>query len=223
MTAIDNGGAGSETSSSDTGGSGGRRRRNNRRGHGERLREELLDAAGALVAETGDASGLSLRAVAARVGVAATSVYLHFEDLDALKVALAQRCFVEFAEARDAAAGVTDPARSLIVRCQAYARYALTHPGRYRMMFGRDLPLLMSHGPQPSPSLDAFNALIDSIARCQRTGAAPAADPARLATMVWTALHGQAILRIDRPDFPWPPLDDMIAELVSRLVGLSRS
>jgi hypothetical protein len=111
-------------------------------------------------------------------------------------VALAQRCFVEFAEARDAAvAGVTDPARSLIVRCQAYARYALTHPGRYRMMFGRDLPLLMSHGPQPSPSLDAFNALIDSIARCQRTGAAPAADPARLATMDRTTWPGHSAHR----------------------------
>ena len=39
------------------------RRRRNPRGQGERLREEILDAADALLAESGDASKLSLRGV----------------------------------------------------------------------------------------------------------------------------------------------------------------
>ena len=62
-------------------------RRRNRRGEGQRLREELLAAADAIVTETGDGSALSLRSVAARAGVAATSVYLQFADIDALKAA----------------------------------------------------------------------------------------------------------------------------------------
>ena len=126
-------------------------RRNNRRGEGQRLREELLAAADAIVTETGDGSALSLRSVAARAGVAATSVYLHFADIDALKAALAQRCFAEFAAARDqAAAGAADPAATLIAGCQAYVRYALDHPGQYRLMFSPDLPTLspsISTGP----------------------------------------------------------------------------
>lgn len=200
--------------------SGGRQR--NRRGHGARLREELLDAAAAMVAETGDAAVLSLRSVAARVGIAATSVYLHFADIDALKVALAQRGFVVFAAARDAAAqGISDPADALLVRCCAYVQFALDHPGLYRLMFGPGLSALTFAGQRDAPSLAALDALGASIARCQDTGAA-AADipPTRLALLVWTSLHGQATLRLDRPHYPWPPLSETITGLVSRLVQL---
>ena len=214
-------------------------RRNNRRGEGRRLREELLAAADAIVTETGDGSALSLRSVAARVGVAATSVYLHFVDLDALKAALAQRCFAEFAAARDrAAAGAGDPAATLIAGCQAYVRYGLDHPGQYRLMFSPDLPTLspsISTGPtspidgsgseraqpQASPSNSAFDGLVNSIQRCQHADIASTdSDPTRLAVLLWTALHGQASLRMNRPDFPWPPLENMITELVIRLTGL---
>ena len=227
-------------------------RRNNRRGEGQRLREELLAAADAIVTETGDGSALSLRSVAARAGVAATSVYLHFADIDALKAALAQRCFAEFAAARDqAAAGAADPAATLIAGCQAYVRYALDHPGQYRLMpsrkpppgprhglFSPDLPTLspsISTGPtspidgsgseraQPeaSPSNSAFDGLVNSIQRCQHADIASTdTDPTRLAVLVWTALHGQASLRMNRPDFPWPPLENMITELVIRLTSL---
>ena len=214
-------------------------RRNNRRGEGQRLREELLAAADAIVTETGDGSALSLRSVAARAGVAATSVYLHFADIDALKAALAQRCFAEFAAARDqAAAGAGDPAATLIAGCQAYVRYALDHPGQYRLMFSPDLPTLapsISTGstspidgsgseraqPEASPSNSAFDGLVNSIQRCQHADIASTdTDPTRLAVLVWTALHGQASLRMNRPDFPWPPLENMITELVIRLTNL---
>ena len=48
-------------------------RRRNPRGRGERLREEIIEAATKLVTETGGASQLSLRGVAREVGIAATS------------------------------------------------------------------------------------------------------------------------------------------------------
>ncbi|MGH3275809.1 MAG: TetR/AcrR family transcriptional regulator [Streptosporangiaceae bacterium] len=212
-----------------------RTRRNNRRGQGGRLREELLAAASALITETGSAQGLSLRSVAARAGVAATSVYLHFADFDALRMAVAQHCFSEFAAARDAAvAGIDDPARALIVRCQAYVQYALDHPGHYRLMYSSDLPQFNPRHPVPGPAADAardpettlpsvaaLNALADSIQRCQQAGATPdTTSPATLAILTWTCLHGQATLRIDRPYAYWPPLDQTINDLVTRLIRL---
>jgi AcrR family transcriptional regulator len=201
---------------------GTQRRRGNRRGEGDRLRTELLAAASDLVAEHGGADALSLRAVAARVGVAATSVYLHFDDLDALKAALAQQCFIDFAAARDAAsAGSSDPAQALLTGCHAYADYALEHPGHYRLMFGKGAPVPAAEGPPTPPGRAALNALAESIRRCQSAGAAEdGPDPAFLALLVWTSLHGQVSLRMDRPQFPWPPLDSMINESVHRLVGL---
>ncbi len=213
-----------QTTSSPAGPSA-RRRGNNPRGQGERLREELIEAASALVAEAGGAGQLSLRAVAARVGVAATSVYLHFADIDELKVAVVERSFADLAAVRDAAiTEIEDPAAALIARCRAYLQFAIAHPGHYRLMFGADLSpavFTRAYGAVGSASRGAYEALIAAIARCQQTGAAhDNADPALIAALLWPALHGQALLQIDRPDFPRPPLDDVLAESVRRLVGL---
>ncbi len=203
----------------------GARRRNNPRGQGERLREDLIDAASALVAEAASASQLSIRAVAARVGVAATSVYLHFADIDELKVAVAERCFAQLAGTRDAGlAGIEDPAASLVARCQAYARFAIAHPGYYRLMFGPDLSpavFTQAYDAVGSASRASYDQLVQAIHRCQQTGAAPDdTDPALLGALLWPALHGQVSLRIDRPNFPRQPLQEVIAETVARLVRL---
>ena len=203
------------------------RRRNNPRGEGARLREALIDAACAMLSEAGDAGGLSIRAVAARAGVAATSVYLHFADLDEVKVAVAERAFAELGTAREAAvAGIDNPCSALVARCHAYAHFALAHPGQYRLMFGPDLPAAVFTGfynATGSASRGAYESLTDAIYRCQQTGAAhDDTDPTRLAALLWPALHGQVLLRLDRPNFPRPPLDDVITETVQRLTGLNR-
>ncbi|MGB0096764.1 MAG: TetR-like C-terminal domain-containing protein [Solirubrobacteraceae bacterium] len=67
----------------------------------------------------------------------------------------------------------------------------------------------------------AFDGLVNSIQRCQHADIASTdTDPTRLAVLLWTALHGQASLRMNGPDFPWPPLENMITELVIRLTSL---
>ncbi len=146
-------------------------------------------------------------------------------DLDELKVAVAERCFAELAAARDAAiADIEDPAASLVARCQAYAGFAIAHPGHYRLMFGPDLPPIVfrqAYDAVGSASRNSYDQLIEAIHRCQQTGAArDDADPALLGALLWPALHGQVSLRIDRPHFPRPPLEQVIAKTVGRLVGL---
>ena len=59
-------------------------RSRNRRGQGELLRQEIIEAALRMLNELGDDEALSLRAVAREVGIAATSVYIHFADRDEL-------------------------------------------------------------------------------------------------------------------------------------------
>src|SRR5689334_10839798 len=59
-------------------------RSRNRRGQGELLRREIIDAALRMLNELGDDDALSLRAGAREVGIAATAVYFHFADRDAL-------------------------------------------------------------------------------------------------------------------------------------------
>ncbi|HEX9414397.1 MAG TPA: TetR/AcrR family transcriptional regulator [Ktedonobacterales bacterium] len=198
-------------------------RQRNPRGQGERLREEILDAADALLAAGGDARTLSLRGVAKRVGIAATSVYLHFPEVDDLKVAVVERGFAELDAVRDAASrGISDPAEALLARFRAYARFALDHPGRYRLMFGPGLPPSLAFDAEQSPARKSFQILVRSIKQWQEaTACNPDDDPVRVATMLWAAVHGFVLLRMDRPRFPWPPLDEMVTETVRRLVGFA--
>jgi AcrR family transcriptional regulator len=197
-------------------------RRRNPRGQGDRLREELLDAADELLAESGDAQQLSLRQVAKRVGIAATSIYLHFPDIAELKEAVALRGFVELERARHAASrDITDPAEALLARICAFAQFALAYPGRYRLMFGPYLPTALAYGAAQSPSRRALEELAQSIQRCQEAGVARlGADPLRLAILLWASVHGFLLLRLDRPQFPWPPIEGMVTEATQRLVGL---
>ena len=69
-----------------------RTRQRNPRGQGERLRDDIIEAASRLLADPA-APPLTLRAVAREVGVAATSVYLHFDDIESLTLAVVNHLF----------------------------------------------------------------------------------------------------------------------------------
>lgn len=197
-----------------------RGRRRNPRGQGDRLRTELLDAAAAMVAADGNARGLSLSSVARSVGIAATSVYLHFSDIEELKHELVDRGYAEMNTRRaEATAGITDPGAFVLARWRNYAHFAIDNPGVYRLMFGSELPPAKAFDRPDSPGRQAFMDSVQSIARAQQAGRVTAADdPFRLTTLVWAAVHGLVALRMDRPNFPWADLDAMVDETLRRLL-----
>jgi AcrR family transcriptional regulator len=194
----------------------GARRRRARRGEGDRLRAEIVDAASELLAATGEVGELSLRAVAREVGVAATSIYLHFRNLDELVLAVKIRYFAEFGEALEAAAraGGDVPLARARARARAYVQYGMRHPGRYRAMFTSEtLP------PHLVPSVlyvgvEVFDAVRNEIAAV----VGPGVDARMLAIHVWTALHGMVTLRAARRNFPWPEMDEEIDSLIDHLL-----
>jgi AcrR family transcriptional regulator len=190
------------------------RRQRSVRGQGDRLREEIVDAATTLLAETGELGALTLRAAARRVGIAATSIYLHFPDLESLTEAAIERAFDEFDAARDTAAlGLTDPSAVLLARARAYCRFALENPGLYRVMFDVERPT--SERGQAS-----FQTLVQTIERCEKAGITNEGDTVGLAALVWAGLHGLASLRINRPQFSWPaPLDHDVEHLVTAILA----
>ena len=198
------------------------RRPRSRRGDGGRLRAEIIEAAREILAETGDLDGLTLRGVARRVGVAATSIYLHFPDTEHLAVAATQQSFADLtAAAAAAAAGISDPAQALLARCRAYCHFALEHPGHYRAMFQLPLTPSLAADPAGTPGRRAFQVLVRAVEACQRAGAATATgDPFRLASLVWAAEHGLVSLRLSRPGFPWSDIDGLVDEAVTGIMGL---
>jgi AcrR family transcriptional regulator len=199
------------------------RRTRNRRGEGERLRQELLDAALGILREEGGESALSLRAVARRAGVTAPAVYLHFPSKEAVVEAVLRDRFQARAAASYAAAGAAhSDAEALRAGCLAYLDFAEQDPGAYRLLFEGGVSHPRPEGAPPEQPLgrNAFETLLRGLRVCQANGTIPTGDVERSATLVWTGLHGIATLRRAHPDFPWPALADLVADLLTRLTGL---
>jgi AcrR family transcriptional regulator len=203
----------------------GRRRPRSRRGDGGRLRTEIIEAARDVLADSGDLRRLTLRGIARRLGIAATSIYLHFPDTEHLAIAAMEQSFADLGAATAAAAaGISDPAEELLVRCRAYCHFALEHPGHYRVMFDLDLMPTLAANPDDTPGRRAFQVLVRVVEACQAAGAATATgDPFRLASLVWAAEHGLVSLRLSRPQFPWSDIDGLVNEAVSGIMGLRRT
>jgi len=196
-------------------------RQRNPRGQGARLRDDIIEAASRLLANPA-APPLTLRAVAREAGVAATSVYLHFADIQALILAVAERRFSELVRLQEAARdGSADLCQQLRAGCLAYCEFGLAHQGQYQVMFASPLPMPADMPPEQFPGLVPFRRLIDGVAAC--IGAEPTDEQAFFtALLIWQQLHGIVSLRISRPRFPWPPLAETVAEAVDRLLAGAR-
>jgi AcrR family transcriptional regulator len=195
-----------------------------KRGEGDRLAEEILEAASALLLKTGDEEAVGIRAVAEAVGVTPPSIYLHFEDKEALLLAVCVRQFQRFdAYVESLVAGVDDPADQLRVRAQAYVRFGIEHPEHYRIMFmGRGRMMRT-----PDGGLEVaigFDHLLDNVRRSMDAGTMRRDDPLLVATGLWSLVHGITALAIAVPGFPpmgLDPLLDHVNDLVTR--GLAPS
>ena len=196
------------------------RRRRNRRGEGETLRGEILDAAIRLIGQTGDAEALSIRTLSHEVGVTAPSVYRHFDDKAAILRAVVEERFADFADRMNRAERRSrTPFTALHRRCQAYLRFAEEEPGHYRVLFSAASlgPLSIGVTDRPHPGAPSFFALVDSVRRCIEAGARPGGDATFVAIMLWSTLHGFADLRIGKPEMPWPSGDKVVRDLLRRL------
>ena len=151
-----------------------------------------------LVADQG-VSALTLREVARRAGVSQAAPYRHFPSKLALVAAVAEEGFRDMlARVRRALSRAPgDPASRLAALGAAYVRFAVDHPARFRVMFGREVA--ESHGFTSlwEVAQEGFGLLVGEIVSAQRTGLLPGEDPRRPALAAWSAIHGLAALLVD--------------------------
>ncbi|MBU8894496.1 TetR/AcrR family transcriptional regulator [Corallococcus sp. H22C18031201] len=164
--------------------------------HGD-LRQALVDAAVALIAEEGFAA-LTLREVARRAGVTHAAPYRHFADKEALLEAVAAEGYRAMArEMRQRMERVTGPLEQLITAGEAYVLFAVRHPPHFRVMFGPHFT--RPHEPVASEAgEDAFSLLVRCIEAGQAAGLLRAGDRLSLALTAWSQVHGLASLLVDR-------------------------
>ncbi|WP_399886829.1 TetR/AcrR family transcriptional regulator [Streptomyces sp. BBFR51] len=198
----------------------------NRRGEGGRLREDIVDAAAALLDETGDERAITLRSVARKVGIAAPSIYPHFPDQPAIMLAVVRREFAALEAHLRAAVQEAgeDPRDRLYALSRAYLGYAQDHPGRYRTMFGGLwMPTLgdssLTEEELTTLGATAMQVLADALADCVAAGQSSVADPQLDAVTLWVCLHGLAHQYSVTRIFPWPgePVADAIITRVAKL------
>ncbi|HEY2087012.1 MAG TPA: TetR/AcrR family transcriptional regulator [Mycobacterium sp.] len=194
------------------------RRRRAPRGSGDLLRDEILDAATELLLDTGHAKAVSIRSVAERVGVTPPSIYLHFQDKDALLDAVCARYFEKLDEEMlRVSAGQSSTVEVLRAQGLAYVRFATENPELYRIATMGE----WRSGSNVDSALasSAFAHMCAAVGVLMDEGVFPLGDAAAVALELWSAAHGAASLLINKPHLPFGDAE-AFADRVLRAVFL---
>ena len=180
------------------------------------LRDALIDAGTALLAEGGMAN-LTLRRAAARAGVSHAAPAHHFDGLPGLLTAIAIRAFQTFADtlyaAREAAG--PDPQARLNGTCHGYLTFSLTHAGLFHLMFV---------SPEVDRAHPDFRLQANRSYHILREACLPFAvrhPDEVLEVAVWSMVHGYALLGFTTDDPNRRPFDRLpgFAELLAQLLA----
>ena len=164
--------------------------------HHGNLRAALIRAADELLAEQG-LEGFSLRAAARRAGVSPAAPAHHFGDTAGLLSEVATLGFEELARLLHVAGALT-PVQKLRAQGVGYVRFALSHPGRFQLMFRKDR-VSSDHAALQEAGARARGELEDTIRALH--GIAPGrplhADARSELLAAWALVHGFAHLALD--------------------------
>lgn len=181
--------------------------------------KQVLLRAAVEIAETDGVGAIGLREAARRAGVTHGAPYRHFVNQQALVAAVAEQGFRELmaeVQAAQAVAGADVLARFHALGV-AYLRFALAHPGQFRVMFGAEAA---AEPAVRSAEAAVFALAVNEIASAQRQGLIAAGDPQELALLAWSTAHGLAVLMIDGL-VQWVGLDTTAPErLAKRITAL---
>ena len=197
-----------------------------RRGyHHGNLREALVDAALALIADKGPAA-FTIAEAARLAGVSPAAPYRHFRDGEALMAEVALRGFDRFTASLSAAwnDGRPDPLRAFEAVGRAYLTFARDEPAYYAAMFEARIafdayPALLTASDQ------AFSVLRDAADRLTAVLPRDRRPPSlMMALHVWAMSHGIASLFVrpapSRRKLPMPPEELLEAGVLIYLQSL---
>src|SRR5215217_7666400 len=158
-------------------------------------RSVLLEVAARLL-EEGGMEAVTLRAVGERAGVSRQAPYNHFADKATLLSVLAVRYLQRLGEGMsEAAEGAGENSfEGLGAMMEAYVRFALENPSRYRLI-GQE----MSTSPhrEVHEAARGVNArFVGAVAACQEAGELPGGDPVELAAILFATTHGAVELAL---------------------------
>lgn len=158
-------------------------------------RAALLEAAAGLL-EGGGVGAVTLRAVGERAGVSRQAPYNYFADKGVLLSVLAANYLGRLGEAMaEAARGeAAGPSERLRAMMEAYVRFALAGPSRYRLI-GRE----MSGSPRAEvheAARGVHERYVKAVGACQEAGELPEGDTVEIAAILYASVHGAVELAL---------------------------
>lgn len=164
--------------------------------HGDLRRALVAEAVRTIDRHGVDA--LTLRSIGDRLGVSRTALYRHFSDKPALLAAVGREGFrllrVALTEAWEQHGRGRPGFEAMGL---AYVRFAVAHPAHYRVMFGGFIESCAKDDEFVQEAKAAFQVLVDALVEQQQAGLVRPDDPLLLARMIWSLVHGIAMLAID--------------------------
>jgi AcrR family transcriptional regulator len=158
------------------------------------VRDDIKRVALRQLAESGP-EGLSVNAIAKELGVSGPALYRYFAGRDALLTELIVDAYDDLADALadavDAAPG-RRPTERLRALLQAYRRWAVEQPHRYRLLFAPPLPGYDAHAERlVNASARSMQTLLTVLADVPSEDL-PAPPPRALARQLnhWSRAHG---------------------------------
>lgn len=183
-------------------------------------RERIVQEALGIVTQDG-AEGVTIRALAQRLGLSAGSIYSHFRSKDELLQQVAAQGFERLMKEAIAAVELADPREAMLEGGRRYLSFAMENPSLYRLMFQEvDVARFRVESSVPVPGRALYDLYRDLYARAVESGAIRDIDPEIQTLIGWSAVHGFAMLalsgRLPPPRMP----DAELAQIRDAFLGV---
>jgi AcrR family transcriptional regulator len=159
------------------------------------FRERLCEAAERLFAERGP-DAVTMRQLAAELGVSPMTPYRYFQDKDDILAAVRTNAFTRFAETLEAARAAGSDAREKgRATGEAYVSFALEHPHSYKLMFDLNQPHLEKHPDLVAAGQRAHRTMTGYVEDALKEGLL-SGDAEQIGLMFWASVHGAVVLEL---------------------------
>lgn len=158
--------------------------------HHGNLKEALISEALSFVEDAG-LSSLSLRKIAAALGVNPTALYAHFKNKDSLIAELARKGYQRLAEkSDDVLESGSAPGEALALYAGIYLDFAQKQPELFKLMFSPDFAALYEHDRSlkrlSETSFQNFSQMIANYLAAKNS----TRDPHIVTLSAWSIVHG---------------------------------